>query len=162
MRNFRRGEKASTAPQALSPEETATLLYVIEEEKLAGDIYEAFVALYGTSIFVNIAESEDSHHAAVLVQADRLGVDTSFLPTEPGVYADPDLQALYDSLLAMGSVSYEAALEVGVLIETEDLISLQLAQDETDDPLLDRTYATLEDGSENHLAAFLGAQDAWA
>lgn len=143
----------------LSAEEVATLLYAIEEEKLAGDVYEALAELYDTKIFEQIARSEDRHLDALLRQADRLGVDISDLPSETGEFLDPSLQELYATLLATGSLSFEDALEVGIYIETEDLVTLQAAQDETDDLGLDRAYAALEDGSENHLAAFTSAYD---
>jgi hypothetical protein len=142
-----------------SAEEVATLLYAIEEEKLAGDVYEALAALYDAKIFEQIARSEDRHMDALLRQADRLGVDTGDLPTATGEFLDPTLQALYDTLIAKGTLSYEDALEVGIRIETEDLVTLQAAQEETDDPALDRAYAALEDGSESHLAAFTAAYD---
>ncbi|WP_372617490.1 DUF2202 domain-containing protein [Falsiroseomonas sp.] len=152
-------QPAGGTSEDLSAEEIATLLFAIEEEKLAGDVYEAFADLYDARIFDQIAGSEDRHLDALLRQADRLGVDTSELPTGTGEFLDAELQELYETLLAKGSLSYEDALEVGIHIENEDLLTLQAAQDETDDPGLDRAYASLEDGSENHLAAFTAAYE---
>lgn len=155
-----RMRKGAAAP-SLSAEEAETLLFNIEEEKLAGDVYAAFAELYDLAIFDNIAASEDRHNAAVVNQADRLGVDTSGLPAEAGVFADPELQALYDQLIAWGSTSLTAALEVGVFIETADLEHLAESIAGTDDPILERVYESLLAGSESHLAAFTSALDVW-
>lgn len=153
--------RKGAAAASLSAEEAETLLFNIEEEKLAGDVYAAFAELYDLAIFDNIAASEDRHTAAVVNAADRLGVDASGLPSEAGVFADPELQALYDQLIAWGSTSLTAALEVGVFIETADLEHLAESIAGTDDPLLDRVYGSLLAGSESHLAAFTTALDAW-
>ena len=89
------------------------LLYMLEEEKLAGDIYEAFYDLYGTTVFDQIAASEDSHYAALVGQADLIGLDISAIEATPaGEYLNDDLQALYDALLDWGSTSEADALLV--------------------------------------------------
>ena len=43
----------------------AQLLYLIEEEKLAHDVYTVLGDLWGGNVFVNIAASEISHQDAV-------------------------------------------------------------------------------------------------
>ena len=50
---------------------------------------------------------------------DRYGLADPAL--DPGKFSDPTLQALYDQLIAQGSVSLEEALKVGVLIEQTDI-----------------------------------------
>ena len=50
----------------LSAASTDELIYILEEEKLAGDIYEAFAELYDVQIFDRIGASEDRHFDAVL------------------------------------------------------------------------------------------------
>ena len=48
----------ATIPATLTAEETAGLLYMVEEEKLARDVYDALYALWGQSTFQSIAVSE--------------------------------------------------------------------------------------------------------
>ncbi len=71
-----------------------------------------------------------------------------------GAFTNPDLQDLYDDLLALGMVSYVEALKVGVTIEETDLADLEAAIDGTSSVPLARTYQHLLTGSEHHLAAF--------
>lgn len=138
----------------LDEAELTALLYMIEEEKLAHDVYVALYDATGLPIFANIIDAETRHHDAMLSQADRLGIDVSGLPTAEGEFADPELQALYDRLVSEGSASETAALEVGVFIEATDLVDIAAAIEVTDDTALDQSYANLLAGSENHLAAF--------
>ena len=72
---------------------------------------------------------------------------------EIGVFTDPDLQSLYDQLVADGSQSRAAAIDVGVLIEQTDIADLTRALDDAADDVavvLERLLA----GSQNRLAAF--------
>lgn len=73
---------------------------------------------------------------------------------EAGTFANDDLQALYDTLLATGSVSRTAALEVGVTIEEKDLVDIAAAIDGIGDAQLASVYQNLLDGSALHLEAF--------
>ncbi|HWT09848.1 MAG TPA: DUF2202 domain-containing protein [Roseomonas sp.] len=150
---------ATTTDATLSAAEIDILLFNIEEEKLAGDVYEALADLYDLKIFDRIAASEDRHLDALLNQAERLGVDVSALPEEEGVFANAELQALYDDLIVWGSTSLTAALEVGISIETMDLTSLAESIELTSDATLDAVYASLLAGSESHLAAFTSTLD---
>ena len=130
----------------------AQLLYLIEEEKLAHDVYTVLGDLWGGNVFVNIAASEISHQDAVatlLVEYDLADPRSD----EIGVFTDPDLQSLYDQLVADGSQSRAAAIDVGVLIEQTDIADLTRALDDAADDVavvLERLLA----GSQNHLAAF--------
>ncbi|MEC3862648.1 DUF4214 domain-containing protein [Mesobacterium sp. TK19101] len=136
------------------------LLYLLEEEKLAGDIYDAFFDLWGLDIFANIARSEDSHFNALLRQAQGQGLDLTAILAQPaGSYTDAALQALYDTLLAQGSQSATAALSVGVLIEETDIVDLQRAADLVPGTPLAGVYDNLLGGSESHLVAFNQALD---
>ncbi|TCP42945.1 DUF2202 domain-containing protein [Rhodovulum marinum] len=152
--------RGNTAPgtDTYSDADIASLLFMLEEEKLAGDIYAAFYDQTGLRIFDNIAASEDRHHDALLNQASSLGVDViEFVSLPAGSYVNPALQAMYDDLLAMGSDSATAALNVGVLIEETDIVDLQDAVASVEGTALADVYGRLLDGSENHLAAFESA-----
>jgi hypothetical protein len=147
------GAAASLVP--LSDEAIASLSFMIEEEKMAGDLYEAFYDQTNLSVFSRIAASEDRHMDALLKQADLIGVDASALTELPaGQYNDPALQALYDALYTAGSASTEAALYVGQQVEQADIADLNLALGEAAGTSLVGVYTNLLNGSENHLATF--------
>lgn len=136
--------------------ETSTeelLLYLIEEEKLAHDVYTVMYQKYGANVFGNILESESTHQGLVLtlLQARNIADPRS---SEIGVFNNSDLQALYDQLIEQGNKSVTEAYKVGVIIEEKDIadISTQLAT-ATDQDVID-TLESLRKGSENHLRAF--------
>lgn len=132
---------------------TASLLFMIEEEKLAHDVYVTLGDLWGGRIFTNIAASESTHQGQVftLLEARDLGDPRS---SEIGVFTDDTLQALYDDLIAMGSESRDAAMQVGVTIEEKDIADLATAITAEDEADVIAVYERLISGSENHLAAF--------
>ena len=140
--------------QLATEDTTAELLtYLIEEEKLAHDVYTVMYDLYGAKVFGNILESESTHQDQVLGLLDAYGVEDP-RSEELGVFNDPDLQALYDQLIAMGSQSAQDAYQVGVLIEEKDIADItdQLAT-ASDQDVVD-VLERLRSGSENHLRAF--------
>lgn len=55
----------------LSESETAGLLHMREEEKLARDVYTHLGALWGQQTFANISSSEQSHMDEVKLLLDR-------------------------------------------------------------------------------------------
>ena len=149
-------QEATKATVELTEEQVESLVFMYQEEKMAGDVYSVFAEEYDAPIFEQIAASEDKHASAVenlLVQA---GVDTSALDAlEPGEFQNEELQALYDALIEQGSTSYESALEAGVAIEETDIadLSVYLQESEMTDAMVN-VYEHLSDGSENHLDAF--------
>ena len=134
--------------------EADTLSFMREEEKLARDVYLQMIAEYGSKIFYNIAESEQTHMDAIKTLLDKYGLDDPAVPIF-GVFNDTDLQVLYDELVARGDDSKLDALMVGALIEEVDIEDLQTAIDQTDKHDLERVYGNLMSGSKNHLRAFV-------
>jgi hypothetical protein len=108
---------------------------------------------YGTNVFGNILKSEQNHQGQVLtlLQARNIADPRS---SERGAFSNPELQALYDQLIAQGKQSTVAAYKVGVAIEEKDIadITTQLAT-ATDSDIV-ATLERLRTGSENHLRAF--------
>ena len=139
---------------SLSQTEADTLSFMREEEKLARDVYLQMIAEYGSKIFYNIAESEQTHMDAIKTLLDKYGLDDPAVPIF-GVFNDTDLQVLYDELVARGDDSKLDALRVGALIEEVDIEDLQTAIDQTDKHDLERVYGNLMSGSKNHLRAFV-------
>jgi hypothetical protein len=138
----------------LSPEEAAALLFMREEEKLARDVYNALHAIWGQPTFTNIASSEQMHMDEIKLLLDRYGLADPALA--PGSFTDPDLQVLYDQLVAQGSVSLANALKVGAAIEEIDILDLQERLAQTDNADLQQAFNNLMNGSYNHLNAFAG------
>jgi hypothetical protein len=146
-------QSGATALTPLTEAEIATLRWMREEEKLARDVYLTLNIYNPAKIFTNIAASEQKHFDAIGKKLELYGVEDPAQP-EIGVFTDPELQALYTELLALGMPSYVDSLKVGVMIETADLEDLEAAIDGTDSRPLARTYQQLLTGSEHHLAAF--------
>lgn len=138
-----------------SEDAVASLRFMIEEEKLAGDLYSAFYDQTGVTVFSHIARSEDQHMMSLITQAEFAGIDVSDLVSLPaGEYKNADLQTLYNELLATGSVSSDAALAVGQQVEQTDIADLTGAMAEVEGTPLVGVYAHLQAGSEHHLSAF--------
>ena len=145
---------STTAATALTEAESAGLVYMREEEKLARDVYQELGSLYSVRAFTNIASSEMRHMAAVEGLLDAYGVDDPADPDVAGVYQNPDLQELYTELVDQGDDDLVAALKVGIAIEELDIADLERYIAETENADLRRAYANLLRGSENHLRAF--------
>ena len=71
-----------------------------------------------------------------------------------GVFVDPDLQSLYNDLIARGTTSLAEAMQVGILIEEKDIADLTVAMAAEDEADVISVYDRLLSGSENHLASF--------
>lgn len=129
------------------------LLYLIEEEKLAHDVYTVLGETWGGNTFSNILGSETSHQDQVLNLLNSYGL-TDPRSSEIGVFVNPDLQSLYDQLIAQGMTSQAEAYKVGVLIEETDITDLTTAINSMSDATIVATLEKLRSASESHLAAF--------
>lgn len=138
----------------LSDDEIAGLIFMREEEKLAHDVYLALFEQWGQRTFANIAESEQTHTDTVKGLLDAYDLEDPAAGRGPGDFADPNLQALYDQLVAQGSASLDAALRVGAAIEEIDILDLEEQLALTDKEDIRLVYQNLKSGSENHLRAF--------
>jgi len=142
-----------TAPIVTAQTTDELLIYLIEEEKLAHDVYTVLGDLWGSNVFTNILASETSHQDQVLALLASHGIADP-RSSEIGVFTDPDLQALYDQLITQGSVSLADAYAAGVTIEEKDITDLTVAMGTTIDTDVLATLQRLLSGSESHLAAF--------
>lgn len=129
------------------------LLYLIEEEKLAHDVYTVFYEKYGARVFGNILESESTHQERVLTLLEARNIADPRSP-EIGVFTNSDLQKFYDDLIAQGMQNETEAFRAGVIIEETDIADLteQLSTTTEEDVVL--ALEDLRRGSENHLRAF--------
>jgi hypothetical protein len=136
----------------LSAEETAALLFMREEEKLARDVYNALYTIWGQPTFQNIAASEQQHMDQIKILLDRYGLADPALA--PGQFTDANLQALYTQLTTQGALSIGDALKVGAAIEEIDIRDLQTRLAQTDNADMQQVFTNLMNGSYNHLQAF--------
>ena len=141
----------------LSAEEIAGLKFMREEEKLAHDVYAALYGVWGAQVFDNISQSETTHTETILALLEKYGVADPAAGKAPGEFEDPELQALYDTLIAAGRVSLIEGLKVGALIEETDIRDITEKKQVTDEADILRVYDSLMCGSRNHLRAFNGA-----
>lgn len=144
---------AGEASGALTLQEEEGLLFMAEEEKLAGDVYSSLNEVWNLRVFDNIGRAEQTHQAAVETLLERYSLA---VPAKPaGEFSNETLQSLYNDLVSRGEASLEEALRVGAAIEEIDILDLQerMAQTDREDILL--VYSNLKRGSENHLRAFV-------
>lgn len=153
------GGAPSVAPEAevspLAADQLDAFLFLLEEEKLAGDLYDLFYETSGLKVFDRISNSEDNHFDNLAAQADKLGVDISAILALPdGEYVNPEVQAMYDAWSVEGVASTQTAIEIAVEIETTDIEGLKDAAESVDVASLETAYLALAEASARHLDSF--------
>ncbi len=130
----------------------AELIYLIQEEKLARDVYASLTDM-GRK-FQNINRSESTHMGLVADLLKAYGIKDPTLNLKPGVYKDKKLTALYKKIMKTAKNSYADALAAGILIEETDIADLnKLIANTQNADVLDVANRLLN-GSQNHLQAF--------
>jgi len=157
--NWNQGTKsgnlvASLPYEELSEVEKTDLLKMVEEEKLARDVYLALYDKWSIPAFANISRGEQRHMDAVASLLDKYGLANPVAGLEAGTFATPEVQDLYQQLVDNGSSSEENALRVGATIEDLDIKDLKECLEDTDNQDITAVYENLMRGSENHLRAF--------
>jgi hypothetical protein len=132
----------------------ASLAFMVEEEKLARDVYATLYAKTGLNQFKNINKAEQTHMDLIRGLLKTYGIKDPTIGKAVGQFNNAALTALYKKLIASGSVSLVAALDAGIAVEKKDIADIDkilLIKQPTDVKyVLDRLLA----GSYNHLAAF--------
>ena len=85
---------------------------------------------------------------------DKYSLTDPIADSSIGVFTDPDLRNLYNSLVEQGQRSLVDALIVGATIEDLDIKDLYDLIEETDNRDIKIVYQNLAKGSRNHLRAF--------
>ncbi|MFA6542753.1 MAG: DUF2202 domain-containing protein, partial [Bacteroidota bacterium] len=98
---------------SLSADEISGLLFMREEEKLARDVYAVLGADFNARVFLAITQSEQRHMDAVKILIDRYELADPIDGRPAGVFADHELQALYDALLLKGKQNPADAYAAG-------------------------------------------------
>lgn len=140
--------------QDMSAAETAGLLKMREEEKLARDVYRVLYQKWNHLTFAQIAKSEQQHMDVLKVLIDKYNLVDPVTTSDTGVFTDPELQELYHSLIARGEKSVIDALQVGATVEDLDIKDLYDLIEQTDNQDIKIVYQNLAKGSRNHLRAF--------
>jgi hypothetical protein len=130
------------------------LTFIVQEEKLAHDLYVQLASTSGAVQFQNVLNSESTHISLVQGLLTTYNIVDPTVGLAEGEFVNQDLQALYDSLLASGSVDRAGAIAAGIAVEEKDIadIEVMLASELPSDvaSVLERLLS----GSQNHLAAF--------
>jgi hypothetical protein len=137
----------------LSQTEINDLKFLREEEKLARDVYLYSYDKYQLMIFDNISQSEQRHMNSMLNLLNKYEIPDS-ASTEIGVFNNPDLQKLYNSLTKQADISSVEALKAGATIEDLDINDIDDFTANTTKPDLLNVYGNLNCGSKNHIRAF--------
>ena len=145
--------ESRTAPILAGKSTEEQLLCLIEEEKLAHDVYTVMYQKYGATVFGNILESESTHQGRVLTLLQARGIADS-RSSELGVFKNQDLQTLYNTLIEQGNKSADEAYKTGVAIEEKDIADISTQLGTATDQDVISALESLRMGSENHLRAF--------
>ncbi len=143
----------SLPKEPLSDFEASSLIFVIEEEKLARDVYMTLYKIWGVKTFGNIALSEVTHMQMVQALLEKYNLEFKY-SDEIGVFQNDELKKLYEELVEKGSKSLKDAYEVGTLIEDKDIYDLEEYLKKVDNHDLIFVFENLIKGSENHMRAF--------
>lgn len=145
---------ASLPKEPLSTAELSSIAYLREEEKLARDVYNTLYNKWGAKPFTNIAASEQTHMDAVLLLLNKYELPDPVGNNIVGKFNNPDLQNLYNKLVAEGSVSLLEAFKVGATIEDLDIFDLTKALTSIDNQDIKLVFDSLNKGSRNHMRSF--------
>lgn len=169
----------SDSTVSLDRNETTHLIFMREEEKLARDVYTTLSQKYpNATIFGNIDNSEQKHTDQVKQTLEGYGVADPNTNDNIGVFTGEDygwyFAEKYSYLVDLGSTSELDALYVGAFIEELDMLDIvqcpkvivessndisdvsQCGEIYTDNPDIQKMYASLLNGSKNHLRAYVG------
>jgi len=153
--SYLRSEIMSYPKGNLTPVEKEDLIHMIQEEKLAHDVYTTLYEKWKLPIFQNIARSESTHMAAVAMLLQKYNLTNPVANMSVGQFANSTFTELYNKLVEEGSKNITSALKVGALIEDLDIYDLQKCINQTDKPDIKLVYSNLMKGSRNHLRAFV-------
>jgi hypothetical protein len=130
------------------------LKYMVEEEKLARDVYTVLAKTAAYPRFKNIANAEQFHLDQMSMVLKDYGLWNPTLKRGPGVYYNKELSALYKTLITKGKLSALDAIQVGIIIEEKDIADLTAMEKLITQEDIQFVVNYLLAGSRNHLAAF--------
>ena len=151
----RQGNYIDNLPkEELSDSEKNSLIEMVQEEKLAHDVYITLAEKWNLQVFYNISKAETQHQSAIENLLQRYEIENPVDRKKIGEFADDKFTQLYNNLIEQGSKSEIDALKVGATIEDLDIDDLNNYLKEIDNQDIIQTFTLLKRGSENHLRAF--------
>jgi len=139
----------------ITAEQKSQLQYLIQEEKLARDVYMMMDEARSIRKFANILTAEDNHQNRVAQILEVYKIDNPIIWLNRGDFVDPELTQLYDDLVAQWLTSSDQAIQVGIIIERKDIADIQaMLPWFSNNPDITAMLQALLAGSQNHLAAF--------
>ena len=129
------------------------LKYMVEEEKLARDVYTVLAKSSAYPKFRNIANAEQFHMDQMSIVLENYGLWNPTLKRKPGVFFNTELSALYKTLIAKGQLSALDAIQVGIIIEEKDIADLTAMESLITQEDIQFVVNYLKAGSIHHLAA---------
>ncbi|MBK8627654.1 MAG: DUF2202 domain-containing protein [Saprospiraceae bacterium] len=148
--------KDSNVESLLTEQEKSDLIFLRQEEKLAHDVYVYAYQKYAHFVFNNISNSEQTHIDNMTGLLSKYNVVDPAAGLANGVFADNELQVLYNQLIAKVDISLIDALVVGATIEDLDISDINRFYANTNKTDILRVYDVLNCGSRNHLRGFTG------
>jgi len=145
-------QELSKSEDQLSVQEKETLLFMLEEEKMARDVYTSLYEQWGAKVFDNISRSESNHMSAISKSLAYYGVAHEILGH--GEFNNKNIKSLYDQLISNGNQSLLNAYNVGATIEDLDIYDLQKAMKDVEKDSIIKMFESLQCGSRNHLRSF--------
>ncbi len=143
----------ATTPVALGTAAQSALLFQIDEERMARELYTAFAEKWGLRPFQHIPQAEARHESILRQLATRAGLTVP--AAVAGRFAAAEVQQRYDALLALGLESADSALRAGAFVEEQDIADLRALLATSDSAELKQIVAALEQASGHHLGAFV-------
>ena len=139
----------------LTVAEKQSLAFMIEEEKMAFDVYTLQFTHWGITQFQNIKESENRHMASVRSLLSKYGVPDPSAGNGIGVFSNGVISQLFLQLSAKADSSDWQSLTAGAIIEEVDIRDLKEQLLLTNKQDIRQVYENLMRGSRNHLRAFV-------
>ena len=139
----------------LSDTEKRNIRFIIEEEKMARDLYFEFSKKYDKQIFENIYKAEQTHMKSMQKLVNKYGMEDPTAKTDVGEFQNRQIQKMYDELLEQGNKSLVEALKVGAEVEDRDIDDIQDNMTNTSKADILFVYENLKRASKNHLRAFM-------
>jgi hypothetical protein len=144
----------AAVPTTLTVPQKAQLKYLVEEEKLARDVYTYLAEKVTTRKFSNIARSEQTHMNYLGTVLTKYKIWNPTTNRKAGVFFNQEIQGLYNTLTAEGAVGLVEAYGVGVKVEEVDIASLKELLLKAMPVDVKATLELLLAASYNHLEAF--------
>jgi hypothetical protein len=140
--------------QAISTEEADELQFMIQEEKMARDLYRQFYAQTGIQAFQNIAEAEQRHMDKIAGLLKQSALANPVENMAEGVFENEEIKKLYQELLNRAAASTIDALKTAAFVEEKDIEDLRAVIESSNQSKHISVLQHLEEASKRHLQAF--------